>query len=172
MMPRALLGSFALLFAGCVPASSPCDPTQEPDCPAAVISRAVSEANICPRDRLVVRERAETPFHRFGCARAVEDGAPGGAHAGRLFRANFWLREKCGPPPADVAGDPERLALWRRTRDLDFGIFDRRYTNVFEVSACGAHGFYACLSTSLGPPAFNRCGAVVYLGAGEPVPDR
>jgi hypothetical protein len=98
--------------------------------PAVEIPRFFSAKYVCPEDRITSRERPDLPYRRFVCpgAKGCEED----------------------PPPAELAGDPERVALFRQiTRDArdrgDPGSDpDHRATFAVEVSGCGQHRFYAC----------------------------
>lgn len=53
----------------------------------------------------------------------------------------YTLVHGTSKPPADVARDPERLAVWQRQLD------ERRshnYGDLFEVTGCGHDKFYTC----------------------------
>jgi hypothetical protein len=50
----------------------------------------------------------------------------------------------CGEsPPAEVAADPERLALWKAREAKVWADYDSEFTPIVEVSGCGKRVWYA-----------------------------
>lgn len=64
-------------------------------------------------------------------------------------------------PPDDLAGDPERLALWQKKQDENRKAWDRS-SDLFEVAGCGERKIYKCSRGKRGP----SCSRVADL-AGE-----
>jgi hypothetical protein len=143
-----VLGAIAGVLGGCCPVLY--GPTH---CPAAFVPSAFSQRYACPEGRISTRERPDLPYHRFVCPRA----------------------EACEEhPPAELAGDPERIALWRR---VTYGgtegpaeRLDEHATVTLEVSGCGVRRFYACTRVYRRGRAPVDCAgsALLDLGAKEP----
>ena len=167
MIRRALLPSLATLLAACAPASARCGVVSPEGCPPDTITHALSETYLCPPPRIVVRERADIPIHRFACLWPSAPWAQKGYFGTPLWDSQSELADRCGAhPSAEVSRDPERLALWRRLQDKGFGSFDSSFTAVYEATACGEHGFYACARTR----RRNHCegSSLISLGKAEP----
>jgi len=76
-------------------------------------------------------------------------GSYGRAHACPAERlhvrsSNLPLSDllETGKPPADIAADPERKAVWERSRQEDIAGFDR--FTAFDVAGGGSHAVYFC----------------------------
>ena len=78
--------------------------------------RSFSSSNSCPLDRVESRERPE--LHPSMLAPSAQ-------------------------PPAEVARDPERLALWQQQQAKSRAADDRNQT-VFEVRGCNHEQLYRC----------------------------
>jgi hypothetical protein len=163
MSARPLLGALAALLAGCAAESSLCGPRVSPGaCPLALVTRPFSEKLFCPPGRITARPRPDLAVHRFACA---------GFDAGAVWRSTGDMHEKCDElPPAEVAADAERLALWRRLRAAEWEAYDRSFTDTFEISGCGERRFYACRRAYIRSVATVRCEGpgLLDLGAQEP----
>jgi hypothetical protein len=146
----ALVGLLAVFLGGCCGgAGGVCASTSVPE--------LFSERYLCPRERIVVRERPDLPYHRFVCT------GPAGT--------------SCGVPslPVDVADDPERLALWRKLAREKLDEADAQSSGALEVSGCGQHDFYACGRKKVRQGYIFDCtrhGLVLLRHeSGEPAPD-
>jgi hypothetical protein len=148
MIRRALLGVLASLFAGC-------NVAWQYDM-SAYFTRVFAERYICPEDRVSKRDRLDLPYRRFVC--------PGAA----------GCEEAKESPPAELAGDPERIALWRRLTREKAGpkpSLDDRVTTTVEITGCGHHHFYACSTFEGGRRDYvPYCtgGKLIDLGEKEP----
>jgi hypothetical protein len=125
--------------------------------PKTYVPLAFSERFYCPEDRVSVRARPDLPYRRFVCA-GGDAGAPPDAGCEES-------------PPPEVAGDPERLAVWRRVARPGAAIDDLA-TTTLEVSGCGERRFYACKRIMRKGQAGADCerGGLLDLGEKEPQP--
>jgi hypothetical protein len=125
---------------------------------------------VCPASRIVVRERADLRVHHFACH---EQPAWRATHArGRPWMWDalpFWGLHQdaaslpCGPPPAAIQDDPERVRHFEEIRDARFRALDGdQGVSILELSGCGARRFYVC-------GLHNACSD---LGADDPAEER
>lgn len=65
---------------------------------------------------------------------------------GRTFgaRASSSARPRRRPPPAEVAADPERLALWHKQHPAHDATQYDDLDDIEEVRCCGKQAFFAC----------------------------
>ena len=146
MTRPALLSLLAPFVAGCCAAW-----LGSAHCPSTFIPHAFSERYLCPEDRISTRERPDLPYRRFVCP-----GAEG-------------CEEQ--RPPAEAAGDPERLALWRRiTYERPGSRLDDRATATLEVTGCGERRFYACSRVYRKGTLFTHCEGPMLLDLGSREP--
>jgi hypothetical protein len=59
-----------------------------------------------------------------------------------------------GQPPAEVAADSGRLAVWNES--FDRRLEDLQHLTAVDVTGCGAHGTYFCWSDNRGESALNE----------------
>jgi hypothetical protein len=75
-----------------------------------------SQDATCPEDRVEVRARTD-------------------------LKPSMWLPKET--PPASIAADPGRLAMWQDARDQRLASTDSR-DDIFEARGCGQQKVYAC----------------------------
>jgi hypothetical protein len=143
----ARLWPVALLATGCSVSMTP------------EIVERFSRANVCTAQQMVVRERPDLPVHAFACDLYVPMGHQHACQA---------------EPPADVAADPGRLAMWSERARAKVARIDRRYASpVVEISGCGVHRFYTCpwvphITRRGSDMGYYSCWEVIDLGDKEP----
>lgn len=97
-----------------------------------------SEKNVCPPERITVQRRDDIPPHVLL--------APG--------------QSQQPAPPPEVAGDPERLALWQKLHGEQAAALDQAGTT-YQVSGCGKSAMWVCRHPSQAEVATGGSGMIV-----------
>jgi len=97
----------------------------------------------CPSERTTSVVSNDLAVHDFACSAPTSEWVNGGGC--RDATDCVWTKQltRCGlSPPAKVAADPERLALWKAREAKLWAVYDSYFTPVVEVSGCGKRVWY------------------------------